>query len=168
MSNQFSGIQHLLQTEDVGADMANKYLTFLVENQTFGLSIRNVNGIIQMQEITPVPELPAHVKGVINMRGTVVPIIDVNLRFGKAEQTYNERTCIIILETEQGQVGIIVDAVKEVLEIPAEDISPRPAMGTKHASYINGIGKLGDKIVLLLDSKLLVGQEMADYGDMLP
>ena len=168
MSSEFTGIHQMLQSDDSLADIANKYLTFLVENQTFGLSIRNVNGIIQMQEITPVPELPAHVKGIINMRGMVVPIIDVNLRFGKAEQVYNERTCIIILETEQGQVGIIVDAVKEVLEIPPADISPRPAMGAQSASYINGIGKIGPKIVLLLDSKLLVGQEMADYGDMLP
>ncbi len=168
MSNLSSGIQQLLYTDDAGVDVANKYLTFVVENQIYGLSIQNVNGIIQMQEITPVPELPPHVKGVINMRGIVVPIIDVNLRFGKAEQTYNERTCIIILETEQGYVGIIVDAVREVMEIPPENISPRPALGTQNASYINGIGRVGEKIVLLLDSKLLVGQEMAAYGDKLP
>lgn len=168
MSSHFAEIAQRMREEDVTGDLSRKYLTFLVESQTFGLPIRNVNGIIQMQEITTVPELPAHVKGVINMRGRVVPIIDVNLRFGKAEQTYTQRTCIIILETEQGQVGIIVDEVREVLDIPEEDISPRPAMVAQGNSYVDGIGKVGGKMVLLLDSKLLVGQEIAAYGDKLP
>lgn len=167
MSSEFTGIHQMFGAEDSSSDISNKYLTFLVEGQTFGLSISNVNGIIQMQEITPMPELPPHVKGIINMRGMVVPIIDVNLRFGKEEQVYTERTCIIILETEKGQVGIIVGEVKEVLDIPAKDVSPRPAVASQGSSYVNGIGKLGTKIVLLLDSGLLVGQEMASYGEML-
>ncbi len=146
-----------------GADVSDKYLTFMVENQLFGLSISNVNGIIQMQPITPMPELPYYVKGIINMRGLVVPIINVNLRFGKMEQEYSDRTCIITLEIGKNQVGIIVDAVEEVLDIEPEAISPRPPLAGQAASYVTGIGKVGAKMVLILDSHLLVGDEMAMY-----
>ncbi|MCL2578850.1 MAG: chemotaxis protein CheW [Oscillospiraceae bacterium] len=153
-------------------DVSNKFLTFFIENKLYGLAITNVNGITQIQEITPMPELPYYVKGIINMRGTVIPLIDVNLRFGNMEQPYTDRTCIITLEISGNQVGFIVDAVEAVLDIPDESISPPPPITGSTSGYITGIGKCGDngtKIVLLLDSYALVGEaafDMSAFGDM--
>ena len=153
-------------------DVSNKFLTFFIENKLYGLSIVNVNGITQIQEITPMPELPYYVKGIINMRGTVIPLIDVNLRFGNMEQPYTDRTCIITLEISGNQVGFIVDAVEAVLDIPDENISAPPPITGSTSGYITGIGKCGEagtKIVLLLDSYALVGEaafDMSAFGDM--
>jgi len=145
-------------------DVSNKFLTFFIENKLYGLSIINVNGITQIQEITPMPELPHYVKGIINMRGTVIPLIDVNLRFGNMEQPYTDRTCIITLEVGGNQVGFIVDAVEAVLDIPEESISAPPPLTGSTSGYITGIGKCGEggtKIVLLIDSNAMVGGESA-------
>lgn len=159
-------------TEQDGQDVANKFLTFFIENKLYGLSIINVNGITQIQEITPMPELPHYVKGIINMRGTVIPLVDVNLRFGNMEQPYTDRTCIITLEIGGSQVGFIVDAVEAVLDIPETSISPPPPLTGSTSGYITGIGKCGEggtKIVLLLDCHALVGETsglMGMFGDM--
>lgn len=144
--------------ETIDTDEADKYLTFFVGEQVYGLSIRQVNGIIQMQEITSMPELPYYIKGIINMRGTVIPVLSVHLRFGQAEQEYHERTCIIILDRGDSQAGVIVDAVEAVLDIPPESIAPHPAMASQGESFVTGIAKVGGgKMVLLLDTDLLVG-----------
>lgn len=158
-----NGMDQFLPGEAVGEDISDKYLTFFVEEQIFGLCISNVTSIIQMQEITSMPELPYYVKGIISMRGLVIPIININLRFGKMEQEYTDRTCIIILEMGEHQVGVIVDAVEEVLDILPEDISPRPTLAGQSANYVTGIGKVGGKMVLLLDSHLLVGNDMGMF-----
>lgn len=148
------------------ADLEDKHLTFFVSDQLFSLSIAAVIEIVQIQEITPMPELPFYAKGIINMRGRVIPVIDLNLRFGKMEQEYTERTCIIILEINGAQVGFIVDAVEEVRDLPADSISPPPAISGRVSSYVVGIGKLpGGKMVLVLDSRLLVSDGM-DFFDM--
>ena len=153
-------------------DVSNKFLTFFIGGKLYGLSIINVNGITQIQEITPKPELPFYVKGIINMRGTVIPLIDVNLRFGNMEEPYTDRTCIITLEISGNQVGFIVDAVEAVLDIPDENISPPPPITGSTSGYITGIGKCGErgtKIVLLLDSYALMGEtafDMSALGEM--
>ena len=154
----------LLQDAQDGADVqdvSNKFLTFFIESKLYGISIINVNGITQMQDITPMPELPHYVKGIINMRGTVIPLIDVNLRFGNMEQPYTDRTCIITLEVSGNRVGFIVDAVDAVIDIPQENISAPPPLTGSAAGYVTGIGKCGEsgtKIVLLIDSYAMVGE----------
>jgi len=157
----------LLQDSETPQDVSNKFLTFFIENKLYGLSIVNVNGITQIQEITPMPELPHYVKGIINMRGTVIPLIDVNLRFGNMEQEYTDRTCIITLEISGNQVGFIVDAVEAVLDIPQESISLPPPLTGSASGYITGIGKTGEggsKIVLLLDSYSMVGEVAMNFS----
>jgi len=164
MDNEINGTEYGLEqfSQEPAGDLANKYLTFFVGEQIFSLPIRDVIEIVQMQNITPMPELPYYTKGIINMRGRVIPVIDVNLRFGKPEQPYTGRTCIIILDINDAQVGFIVDAVAEVLDIPPERISPPPAFADRISNYVTGIGKCGEsgsKIVLLLNSRLLASDE---------
>ena len=165
INDQMELLQQDVQDGLSAHDVSNKFLTFFIENKLFGLSIINVNGITQMQEITPMPELPHYVKGIINMRGTVMPLIDVNLRFGNMEQPYTDRTCIITLEVGGNRVGFIVDAVDAVIDIPQETISPPPPLTGSTAGYVTGIGKCGEagtKIVLLLDSYSMVGESGMD------
>ena len=157
----------MLQDNQGSQDVSNKFLTFFIGSKLYGLSIVNVNGITQIQEITPMPELPYYVKGIINMRGTVIPLIDVNLRFGNMEQEYTDRTCIITLEIGGNQVGFIVDAVEAVMDIPGESISSPPPLTGSGSGYITGIGKTGEngsKIVLLLDSYSMVGEVAMNFG----
>ena len=133
-----------------------KYLTFSLDREEYGIGILKIKEIIGMMEITPVPKTPEFVKGVINLRGKVIPVIDLRLRFGMAEDAYTERTCIIVVEVE-GQVGtilmgIVVDAVSEVMNIKGEDIEQTPNFGTKLSTeYILGMAKTEGKVRILLD-----------------
>jgi len=147
-------------TEDVQDD-TNKFLTFFCSEKLYGLSIANVNGITQLQDITAMPDLPYYVKGIINLRGVVIPLVDVNLRFGNAEQEYTDRTCIITLEVGGNRIGFIVDAVDAVVDIPQEIISPPPPLAGNLSGYVTGIAKTGEsgtRLVLLLDSNAMVGE----------
>ena len=142
-------------------DVANKFLTFFAHGKLYGLTIANVNGITQIQEITAMPELPHYVKGIINLRGVVVPLVDVNLRFGNEEQEYTDRTCIITLEVGGNRIGFIVDAVDAVIDIPEENISPPPPLTSNLSGYVTGVAKTGEggtRLVLLLDSFTMVGE----------
>ncbi|MDR2909114.1 MAG: chemotaxis protein CheW [Oscillospiraceae bacterium] len=154
-----NGTEELLALTPENTDMEGKYLTFFVGEQIFSLPIACVIEIVQVQPINTMPELPYYVKGIINMRGKVIPVIDMNLRFGRSEREYTERTCIIIIEINGNQVGFIVDAVDEVLDITPENISPPPALAERGSTYIVGVGKLEGKIVLMLDSAILVGEQ---------
>jgi purine-binding chemotaxis protein CheW len=141
------------------ADLSHKFLTFKVADQYFGIAIQDVIEILQLQPITPMPELPHYSKGIINMRGRVVPIIDLNLRFGKFEQEYTDRTCIIIVDIDGIYVGFLVEAVEEVRDISREQISPPPSFANDGSSrYVTGIGKLERYMVLLLDGKLILSE----------
>ena len=133
-----------------------KYLTFSLDREEYGIGILKIKEIIGMMEITPVPKTPDFVKGVINLRGKVIPVIDLRLRFGMSEDDYTERTCIIVVEVE-GQIGtilmgIVVDAVSEVMNIKGEDIEQTPNFGTKlNTEYILGMAKTDGKVRILLD-----------------
>ena len=154
-------LDQLLQQNLSPQDASNKFLTFFAQSKLYGISISNVNGITQIQQITDMPELPHYIKGVINLRGVVIPLVDVNLRLGSTQQPYTDRTCIITLEVNENHVGCIVDAVDAVIDIPEEAISPPPPLTDSMAGYITGIGKCGEegkKIVLLLDCRALVGE----------
>ncbi len=139
---------------------SEKYLTFLIDKQFYAFHINDVVEIIEMMDITPVPEFPDYAKGIINLRGVLIPIIDVRLRFCKNEMDYNERTCIIILNLKDIQVGFIVDTVDEVVDIDKSNISGVPKISdTKTRKYIEGVGKLTNKIVMLVNAQKMLNDE---------
>ena len=140
--------------------MADKYLTFIINGRNYAFSIENVKEIIGVQSIMPVPEFPEYAKGIINVRGDVIPVIDIRLRFKIAPQEYNERTCIIIASCLGRSVGFIVDTVSSVMDIPSECISGAPRISSDAAPYITGVGKLNDKLIMILDSERLLTDEM--------
>jgi purine-binding chemotaxis protein CheW len=137
--------------------LKDKYLTFYTDKQLFGILISEVVQIVGIQEITAVPEFPSYAKGVINLRGIIIPIIDVRLRLKKEEMEYNERTCIIVTNINGSHIGFIVDSVNEVTNIYNDNISNPPQMGTDYVNtYITGIAKLNNDIVLLIDLKKIL------------
>lgn len=150
-----------IDIEELDEDtLKNKYLTFYTDNQLFGIPIADVVQIVGMQDITTVPEFPSYAKGVINLRGSIIPIIDVRLRLKKEEITYNERTCIIVTTINDSYIGFIVDSVNEVANIQIENISNPPRMGTDYINtYITGIAKLNSGIVLLMDLKKILNDK---------
>jgi len=144
----------------------NKYLTFLSGKEIYGMSILKVKSIINMMPITPVPRMPNHVKGVINLRSRIVPIIDLKARFGLGDSDYEAaRTCIIIVEMMVEGVmrtnGLVVDEVSEVLDITEGYIEPVPTYGESSVEkeFISSIGKIKDKIIMLLDVEKLFTTE---------
>ena len=144
--------------------LAGKYLTFALGVEENGLPVLKVREIIKMLDITQVPQVPPHVKGVINLRGKVIPVVDLRLKFGFAEQGYTERTCVIVVEVAlaSGRImmGIVVDAVSEVLNIAAEDIEQTPDFGERvETDYMKGIAKVKGKVKILLDLDRVLGAE---------
>jgi len=138
-----------------------KYLTFMMGEEEFGVNIGFVTEIIGIQAITFVPDLPVFVKGIINLRGQIIPVIDVRLRFQKPEIGYTDRTCIIVLQIRDLPVGFIVDSVAEVDQIPETNIIPPPQVkNSYHQQYISGIGKIGEKIILVMDCEKLICEDI--------
>jgi len=134
----------------------NQYLTFVLGRETFALGILGIKEILEYQAPTDVPMMPAFVRGVVNLRGMVVPVIDLCARFGRASAVVSKKTCIVIVETlhetESQVLGILVDAVNEVLEIPHTDIEPAPSFGSSvRTDFIQGMGKVREKFVVILD-----------------
>lgn len=155
MSNDYQ--TDLEQNEDT---QKGKFLIFAIGQEFYGIEIRCVTEIIGIQPITSVPEVPAYVKGIINLRGKIIPVIDVRLKFGKEPVPYDDRTCIVVIDIENMSVGLIVDNVAEVLTIPDENIVPPPDSKTGfHNRYIKGIGKVGTDVKLLLDCDKLLSDE---------
>lgn len=138
----------------------DKYLTFALGSQLYGMEIKHVTEIIGIQSITEVPELPDYIRGIINLRGKIIPVMDVRLRFKKEPQAYNDRTCIIVVDIGQLSVGLIVDRVSEVLVIPNSEVVPPPE-AVRGVSFMKGIGKVGNNVCLILDGdKLLSGEDL--------
>ena len=142
---------------------AGKYLTFVLANECYGLEILKVREIIGLMDITAVPQTPEHVKGVINLRGKVIPVIDLRLKFGMAEADYTDETCIIVVDIGSVEVGILVDKVSEVLDIDATDIEDAPSFGTEvNTEFILGMGKANGRVTILLDiGKVLTQEDVA-------
>jgi purine-binding chemotaxis protein CheW len=147
-------------------DKEGKYLTFSLDNEEYGIGILKIKEIIGMMPITSIPRTPEHVKGVINLRGKVIPVVDLRLKFGMDAIDYTERTCIIVVEI-QGQsgtvmIGTVVDSVSEVLTIKGEDIEDTPTFGAKlDTDYILGMAKMEEGVKILLDiDKVLNADEM--------
>lgn len=154
----------LLDEEDT---QKGKYLIFTIGNEEYGIEIKHVIEIIGIQTVTPVPELPEYVKGVINLRGKIIPVMDVRRRFKKEDREYDDRTCIIVVEIRDLSIGLIIDRVSEVIKISDENISPPPQIsrGFQH-KYIQGIGKADNGVKLLLDcDRLLNDEELESISD---
>ena len=141
--------------------MQGMYLTFDLAGEGYGLEICHITEIIGIQKITNIPDMPEHVIGVLNLRGKVIPIIDVRLRFHLPLREYDERTCIIVININENPVGLVVDQVSEVVDITEKDIEPPPATGNNSGDYIQGLGKIGEKVKILLNAEALV-----ENGDM--
>lgn len=143
--------------------ITNMYLTFQLGSEDYGIGIAHVTEIVGMQNITEVPDMPPYVKGVVNLRGQVIPVIDVRLRFHMQPRDYDERTCIVVVSLSKVQLGLIVDTVNEVRTIDDAQISPPPRVASAaSARYIKGMGKVGDEVKILLDArKLLFEEEIA-------
>lgn len=155
-----------LLTNSVEDTQKGKYLTFSIETENYGLEIKYVIDIIGIQSITEIPDQPYYVKGVINLRGKIIPTMDIRMRFNKDTREYDDRTCIIVVEINEVSVGIIVDRVLEVIEIENENISLPPKFnGDFQNRYIAGIGKQDEQVMILLDcNKLLSDDEIAEVG----
>jgi len=144
-----------------------QYLTFMLGGETYAMGILSIKEIIEYGNITEVPRMPEFIRGVINLRGSVVPVIDLGARFGKQATDITRRTCIVIIEVANGEetqdVGVMVDAVNEVLEISASEIEPAPSFGANiRADFIDGMGKINGKFVIILNiHQVLSVEEMA-------
>jgi len=152
-------------TDDIDLEedtQKEKYLTFVLDNESYGIGINNVTEIIGIQPITLIPELPDYIKGVINLRGKIIPVMDVRLRFKKTFRKYNDRTCIIVVDINDLTIGLIVDSVSEVLKILDQDIVPPPNLNKVTNKYIRGIGKIDKDIKLILDCDKLVNNDDMD------
>lgn len=137
-----------------------RYLIFSLDDEEYGMEIKNVTEIIGIQSITEVPELPEYFKGIINLRGNIIPVMDVRLRFGKEQIEYNDRTCIIVNNVHDLSYGLIVDSVTEVLAIEDENIVLPPQLNSDlDQKYIKAIGKSGNNIKLIIDCEKLFGDE---------
>lgn len=152
---------------------AGKYLTFQLAEEEFGIGVLKVREIMGLQEITTVPQTPGHIKGVINLRGKVVPVIDLRLKFGFSAAEYTQRTCIIVTQVrgESGSIlmGIVVDGVSEVLNLSGSEIEDTPDFGEDIATqYLLGMAKVKGKVKILLDiDRVLSSQELRSLGGLL-
>jgi purine-binding chemotaxis protein CheW len=138
------------------AEQTGQYLTFMLGGEVFAMGILAIKEIIEYANLTEVPMMPGYVRGVINLRGSVVPVVDLSVRFGKQPGPVTKRTCIVIVEIEASDerhdIGVVVDAVNAVLDIPASEIEPPPAFGARiRTDFIQGMGKVNGKFVILLD-----------------
>ena len=152
--------------EQVGStetDKEGKYLTFALGAEELGSEILTVREITGYMEITAVPQTPGHVKGVINLRGQVIPVVDLRLKFGMEEAEITEQSCIIVVEIDAGdrqfQTGIVVDHVQEVLDIAGDLIEDSPEFGSVNTDFILGMGKIGETVKILLDIDKVLGGE---------
>jgi purine-binding chemotaxis protein CheW len=148
------------------AEQAGKYLTFALAEEEYGLPVLRVREIIKMMDITEVPQVPPHVKGVLNLRGKVIPVIDLRLKFGFPQGEVTERTCIIVVEValaaSRVMMGIIVDHVSEVLNIVADEIEPTPQFGEHVCTdYMKGVAKVKGTVKILLDLDRVLGTDDA-------
>jgi purine-binding chemotaxis protein CheW len=140
-----------------------KVLTFALATESYGIDIAYVTEIIGLQKITPVPEMPAYVRGVINLRGRVIPVMDVRIRFGLPGKDPDPRTCIVVISVEDTDIGLLVDTVQEVLDIPATDIAPPPGLKGGERSFVEAMAKVHDDVKILLDARALLFHHHLDH-----
>ncbi len=138
---------------------SNKYLTLFLNDQCYGIPISQVIEIIGMQSVASVPEFPDYAKGIINLRGLIVPLIDINMRLGYEQKEYTEKTCVIVVNVLGVEIGLIVDEVDEVLDINSVNVNPPSKNSSNNEDYISGIAVLPEKMILLLSCEKIIGAE---------
>ena len=150
-----------IENEDTQKD---KYLTFHLADEDYGIEIRYVIEIIGIQKITDVPDMPSFIRGVINLRGKVIPVMDIRARFNLPDRGYDDRTCIVVVNDSETDVGLVLDEVSEVADIPEANVESPPKTGKAGGSrYIQGMGKINKDVKILLDvHKLLFSEEMME------
>ncbi|SHI06495.1 purine-binding chemotaxis protein CheW [Sporobacter termitidis DSM 10068] len=141
--------------------LKGKYLTFIVCEETYGIQIRYVTEIVGIQTITEMPEMPEYIKGVINLRGKIIPVMDVRLRFGMQEHVYDDRTCIVVIDYNEITYGLIVDSVSEVIAIGEDSITETPNLYAESSGFVKNIGKIDAVVILLLDCERLLMERTA-------
>lgn len=159
--NEVDKINHQDVLDEFEEDaQENMYLSFSLNQEEYGIDIRHVNEVVGLKKITQVPDMPEFVRGVINLRGQLIPLIDVRLRFKMGARDYDDRTCIVVVNIDQRAVGLIVDQVRDVLQIPSEHVDPPPKLRKRDTGrFISGIGKVGDSVKILLDTRYLLSEE---------
>lgn len=158
--------------EDATSSEEQQYLTFVLAQETYAIPILSIREIIEFGKLTQVPMVPDFIRGVINLRGSVVPVIDLARRFGRAQSQTTRKSCIVVIELADGdviqEIGVLVDAVNEVMEIGHREIEPAPSFGTRiRTDFISGMGKVnGDFVVILSTGNVLSMEEMAMLADI--
>lgn len=165
--NDMKGVNEIMMEIEEDTQKG-RFLTFTLGKESYGIEIQFVTEIIGMQIITQIPELPEYVKGIINLRGKIIPVMDVALRFKKEPREYNDRTCVIVVDINDLSIGLIVDSVSEVITILDQDIVDPPHMNKGFNNrYIKNIGKVGTDVKLLLDcEKLLTEKDIDDLSEI--
>lgn len=164
---QSTGAEAAIRSALLTAEEQQQYLTFLLGDEMFAIGILSIREIIEYGYLTEVPMTPPFIRGVINLRGAVVPVVDLAVRFGREAREITKRTCIVIIEIESAkgsqEMGIVVDAVSEVLEIARKEIEPPPEFGAQiRSDFIDGMGKINGKFVIILDAnRVLAVDEVA-------
>lgn len=160
---------HINLTDNVEDTQKGRFLSFIIGKETYGIEIKYVTEIIGIQAITEMPEMPDYVKGIINLRGVIIPLMDVRLRFSKQPRDYDDRTCVIVIDFNGVSIGLIVDSVSEVITIAEDDIAPLPGLSTGLGNrYVKNIGKIGSDVVLIIDcEKFLSDDELEDISAIL-
>lgn len=153
-------MKEIKEIKDDGSQ-SGKHLIFQLDEKDYGIQILKINEIIKSMTITPIPKSPPYIKGVINLRGKIIPVMDLRLKFNMLEKEYTQSTCIIIvdvfIENLKKQIGVIVDIVSEVFDIPKSDIEPPPRYGSDvDDDFLNGVGKIKEKIVMLLNIEKII------------
>lgn len=153
-------VDRVNQLMDMESDMEGKFLTFWMDRQLMAIPIAHVVQIVGIQTISEIPDSVPYLKGVINLRGSIIPVIDIRLRLGKMEKSYDERTCIIIVSTHEQEIGLIVDEVDAVVAISDDHISPPPPISdAAKQSYLSGIAKLDRTVVLILNAATILASD---------
>lgn len=155
--------------EEMEDTQKGKYMTFKSDGEYFGIELKYVVEIVGIQKITAVPEVEDYIKGLINLRGKIIPVIDVRVRFKQEPKEYTDRTCIVIINVEETIVGLIVETIAEVVTIPEEEIVPPPTLNPKNVKnqYVYALGKVGEDVKMLLDpTKLIKDDELALLDEM--
>lgn len=150
------------------SELEGKYLTFILNEEIYGIEILKVREIIGLMDITNVPQTPDYMKGVINLRGKVIPVIDLRLKFSMQEEEHTQETCVIVVEVDGTSIGIIVDSVSEVSDIGGKEIEVAPRFGQGiDTSFIMGLGKVKEKIIILLDIETVLSAEELEMVEQL-
>jgi purine-binding chemotaxis protein CheW len=160
-----------VQSSKLNAALAGKYLTFCLNQEYYGIAVLKIREIIRMLDVTPVPQMPDYIRGVINLRGKIIPVVDLRKRFQLAKAETNERTCIVVVQVElpsgdKTQMGMVVDAVEEVVNISLDDMEETPNFGSRlQSDYIFGMAKVKGKVKTLLDiDKVIAADAMAEIA----